>query len=384
MLIFNVKSVKLKHIAGLFVCCERGIVKTRGLPKLKDIRNKLSEYKPILQDQFKVKEIGVFGSYVRSHLGIFVDFYEPISLLKFISLENHLSKYLGVKVDLDMKDAQLLPSMKPRPSLLYHYCPIEAFKSIINNGCMRLSDATHMNDSFEGKMLEHIVERHNLRSGTPGGACHSYHDYKLFKKTFFIACFSECGDLLSQWRAYADDGRGVSIGFNINDLPMPTGLTFNNVFHRKSVCTVDRVVYSEEAQVESLQWAFKHIDLWTRRALYNPSIYFHDAMIDTGRDCFAYISRVFKHPGFSEEHEWRIVYDGSDCKIMGIDNNALTHRIRDTNINYFEFNFRSMRQPICDVILGPKCTISLKDAQQLFKNNSYQGVEVRKSTVPYR
>lgn len=83
--------------------------------KLKDIRNKLSEYKPILQGQFKVREIGVFGSYVRgeqkktSDLDILVDFYEPISLLNFIRLENHLSKYLGIKVDLVMRD-----SLKPR------------------------------------------------------------------------------------------------------------------------------------------------------------------------------------------------------------------------------------------------------------------------------
>lgn len=83
--------------------------------RLEDIKNKLSEYKPTLHDQFKVREIGVFGSYVRgeqkkkSDLDILIDFYEPISLLKFISLENHLSEYLGVKVDLVMKDA-----LKPR------------------------------------------------------------------------------------------------------------------------------------------------------------------------------------------------------------------------------------------------------------------------------
>lgn len=83
--------------------------------RLEDIKNKLRAYKPTLQDQFNVREIGIFGSYVRgeqkkkSDLDILVDFYGPISLLKFISLENQLSKYLGVKVDLVMKDA-----LKPR------------------------------------------------------------------------------------------------------------------------------------------------------------------------------------------------------------------------------------------------------------------------------
>lgn len=82
---------------------------------LKNIRKKLGEYKPILKEQYKVRDIGVFGSYVRgeqkrkSDLDILVDFYEPISLINFIRLENHLSIYLGVKVDLVMKD-----SLKPR------------------------------------------------------------------------------------------------------------------------------------------------------------------------------------------------------------------------------------------------------------------------------
>jgi len=29
----------------------------------------------------------------------------------------------------------------------------------------------------------------------------------------YITCFSRNGDLLSQWRAYGNDGKGVSIGF---------------------------------------------------------------------------------------------------------------------------------------------------------------------------
>ena len=38
-----------------------------------------------------------------------MDFEEPISLLKFLELENYLSKIIGAKVDLVMKDA-----LKPR------------------------------------------------------------------------------------------------------------------------------------------------------------------------------------------------------------------------------------------------------------------------------
>jgi len=79
------------------------------------IKTKLAAYKPILAEQYGVKEIGIFGSYVRgeqlpkSDVDILVDFTRSLSLLEFIHLENELSDLLGVKVDLVMKTA-----LKPR------------------------------------------------------------------------------------------------------------------------------------------------------------------------------------------------------------------------------------------------------------------------------
>jgi hypothetical protein len=82
---------------------------------IKDVRQKIRNLKPIIRERYKVKTIGVFGSYVRgeakekSDLDVLVEFSEPISLLKFVELENFLSDSIGVKVDLVMKNA-----LKPR------------------------------------------------------------------------------------------------------------------------------------------------------------------------------------------------------------------------------------------------------------------------------
>ena len=79
------------------------------------IKTKLAAYKPILAERYGVKEIGIFGSYVRgeqqreSDVDILVDFTGSISLLDFVHLENELGDLLGVKVDLVMKTA-----LKPR------------------------------------------------------------------------------------------------------------------------------------------------------------------------------------------------------------------------------------------------------------------------------
>ncbi|HHG75097.1 MAG TPA: nucleotidyltransferase [Persephonella sp.] len=71
----------------------------------------LKSKKDFLKKKYKVKNIALFGSYVRgenrptSDIDILVEFYEPISLLKFIELENYLSDILGTKVDLVVKSA---------------------------------------------------------------------------------------------------------------------------------------------------------------------------------------------------------------------------------------------------------------------------------------
>ncbi len=77
--------------------------------KLEDIISLLQEQKSFLKKKYKIKEIGVFGSFVRgeqnnaSDLDILIDKYEPIGLLKLANLQNYLTHLLGIHVDLVMK-----------------------------------------------------------------------------------------------------------------------------------------------------------------------------------------------------------------------------------------------------------------------------------------
>ena len=81
------------------------------MKKADEIKRKLTQCKPKLKSGFQVKEIGIFGSYIRneqnknSDLDILVEFEEEPSLFKFMELENYLKTILRVKVDLVMKNA---------------------------------------------------------------------------------------------------------------------------------------------------------------------------------------------------------------------------------------------------------------------------------------
>jgi predicted nucleotidyltransferase len=82
---------------------------------LEDITQWLVQHKSVLQERYKVRELGIFGSYVRqeqteaSDVDLLVEFSETPSLLKFVNLENYLSDNLGIKVDLVHKTG-----LKPR------------------------------------------------------------------------------------------------------------------------------------------------------------------------------------------------------------------------------------------------------------------------------
>jgi len=78
---------------------------------LDEIRKILEQQKDFLRDKYKVKEISIFGSFVRgeqkktSDVDILVDFYETPDLLTFLELERFLEELLGIKVDLVRKPA---------------------------------------------------------------------------------------------------------------------------------------------------------------------------------------------------------------------------------------------------------------------------------------
>lgn len=74
-----------------------------------EIESILRDEKPILKQRFNVKEIGIFGSFVRgeqkdtSDLDLLIDFEEPIGLIRYVGLQNYLSDRIGERVDLVTK-----------------------------------------------------------------------------------------------------------------------------------------------------------------------------------------------------------------------------------------------------------------------------------------
>lgn len=77
---------------------------------LEELKNILAKHKAELKQNYKVKEIGVFGPLVRKEekindVDILVEFEEPIGFFQFMDLEEYLENLLSAKVDLVSKKA---------------------------------------------------------------------------------------------------------------------------------------------------------------------------------------------------------------------------------------------------------------------------------------
>ncbi|MBF0487756.1 MAG: nucleotidyltransferase family protein [Nitrospirae bacterium] len=88
----------------------------KSLDEIKDILNRHSGE---LREKYKITQLGIFGSYVRgeqrinSDVDILVEIGEPVGLLRFVHIENMMSKLLQTKVDLVSKGG-IRPELKER------------------------------------------------------------------------------------------------------------------------------------------------------------------------------------------------------------------------------------------------------------------------------
>jgi predicted nucleotidyltransferase len=81
------------------------------MKNFEEIKELIQKHKEEFGKQYGLKEIGIFGSYVRgeqgteSDLDILIELEKPIGFVKFMRLERALSELLGIQVEMVTKKA---------------------------------------------------------------------------------------------------------------------------------------------------------------------------------------------------------------------------------------------------------------------------------------
>jgi hypothetical protein len=112
---------------------------------------------------------------------------------------------------------------QPPPSTIFHYTDDLGLRGIIEYGTLRLTDIFYLNDPSELRhgcrpAIELITSAANETQPEIKQLAENI-EARLIKGIeqafrFFTLSFSQDGDDLGQWRAYADNGRGYALGFD--------------------------------------------------------------------------------------------------------------------------------------------------------------------------
>jgi hypothetical protein len=275
----------------------------------------------------------------------------------------------------------------PDDELIYHYCSADAFLQIVTTRSIWAGASYALNDVSErswgysiftkvAKALEQETGREfleNIYSPVVAGYLHS---------TLMVACFSRDADVLSQWRAYADDGRGFAIGFAPTSMRVPA----------KPLC----VLYEEHAQIVELTNNLKHTYEVEKSMGFKYDDKFKTHLFHIGNDLCAY-----KHPGFREEQEIRLCHlcgmDQEEKKVIplgarGEDGERLSEPLKTyfrmskgilTPYVVLDYSTGGTIAPIKEIILGPRNQNSELNIEIFLTAIGVTEVAVSRSETPY-
>ena len=278
--------------------------------------------------------------------------------------------------------------------LIYHYTQLGGFHGIVSSRGIHATDIRYLNDSTEFlylyQLLKEEVAPDFFEKGSPeySRLVNLAIDHASFKVSqgVFVSCFCGNRDLLSQWRAYAAGAAGgVALGF---DVDMLTGLMESEYSLPRSdpadrlsapdfmsglpTCKLEQCIYSQEEHRDLLRRKLKALkDFGT------DDLTMQIAAIMCGIDA----ARV-KHPSFSEEAEWRLVYE-----ISG-ENSSVDFRVAKSMLVPFVTIKLSSIFPdaLKEVVVGPNPhgPLSVVGIRGFLAKHGLTNTDVVCSEIPYR
>jgi Protein of unknown function (DUF2971) len=241
--------------------------------------------------------------------------------------------------------------------LVFHYTGAAGALGILKNAEMWCTLASHMNDKQECRFAHGVAKRiaytelskadTGFREKFTVELTEQLERYEVLK--VYVACFSECEDLLSQWRGYGGNS-GYALGFSSNALKAlgeRQGFAFDDVKYKND---------EHEALLRPiiLDLISKFDSNWDRKE--------HRKQIE---DAFgpsmasiAAKAAIIKHPSFSEEREWRLHSKpmfGADGNIDFIVRANRIVPIAKVNLDNGSFGPPYFRRDICvrGCVVGP-------------------------------
>lgn len=294
-------------------------------------------------------------------------------------------------------------SDKELPNTLYHYTINDALISIMQSKKIRLSNLQLSNDSTEGRYFFNDVIKYLKSQQISELKIKRFQylvDYLLRNNPHLGFCLSTESDMLSQWRAYADNGNGVCIGFNRKKFELLVSQSQKKI----GEVSLEQVIY---ANLENDQELKDIVSKALADSRLHDDIAVKDMSVDEllkglteiplnnyleqeeKAEAFFFsvyiLSYLVKNPFFHEEKEWRLlrVITNNPEKKQSLD---LNYRVSGNRIIPFQ-NFPADPIPtdlISEIVLGPKNETPIEIVSSLLSNSGFKNVKITRSEGSYR
>ena len=262
---------------------------------------------------------------------------------------------------------------KGKNDIAAHYCSLESAFHIIKSGKMFASDLSYMNDETELTFgidimitaLKQIVKEKKLDPAFKKELKKFINNSSKLKKNLedspvYISCLSRKEDDLNQWRAYGDNGYGVSIVFDFD-------ITRNDTLSDGFI--MDDIEYLGEKYDSNKKKVWDKLKNTIRNEFLKS---FNNKSNSNTLDEISYLLgflttdlltnlRFYKNEFFHEEEEYRLVCLNQDQQYKR------RTRVRDNYlIPYIDLNVCNIKgqSSIVEIIIGP----SIKDFDKAKKS----------------
>lgn len=278
-------------------------------------------------------------------------------------------------------------TLKPSqiPDIVYHYTDAAGLIGMLNSGQIWMTDYRFLNDKTEythttkvsKSVISELLKKEPTDTQSRLYSTILAHEELEEPTASFVFSLSQRRDDLSQWRGYAREGEGFTLGLSGEAL-CEASCNDENGFNFASV------EYELATQSRVLQRALQDIEKQIAVQLNKPDADLDEILDDAAR-AFVWLRRnrgaLNKHHSFRGEMEWRLV-------------SYLTHdeptKVRSSGprlVRYVEFDVsvaRDSRLPLVEIGIGPGFSGAEKAAvESLCRNHDYTP-EIYFADTPYR
>ncbi len=273
-------------------------------------------------------------------------------------------------------------------STLFHYTNVRGALGILKSGKLWFTERRHLNDPNE---IYHAVEMAKKILKEAPELLRHFDEYMYensMNSEFYIASFSAERDDLSQWRCYADDGKGVALGFSYG----------NSLEHFEDFPTAVRGKFKVGYKTQELESRLKQA---VKEAIGFCSEKKIGDVIRLGRDpqnfavalgeIVLFNGMMTKQAAYENEKEIRLLY-WRDARqpIDGATQNRICVRERNGElVRYIEVPIPFLKSPdrrvLTSIRVGPAAPDGLKDQLRMtLRSLGIPGPPIVPSDIRYR